>query len=169
MTRLGPYEGALRTLLLTAKFRQGWATAELLGDALSGLTLPPDVERVVPVPLHPWRGWLRGYNVPELLVRRLARVHGLSWGRDLRRVRLGERQSRLSGHSARVRNVARAFRLGAGATLQGRRVLLVDDILTSGATAAVCARVLRDGGARRVDVLVVAVADPGSAVGEGDA
>jgi ComF family protein len=129
----------------------GWigrAAAELLAEA----------DAVVPVPMHPARLLRRRYNQAAEIARPLARRHGLAYLPDaLRRTRAGDSQAGKSA-SGRRRNVAGAF--GAPdrqrRRIEGRRILLVDDVLTTGATAEACAKALLRAGAAGVDLATVA-------------
>jgi ComF family protein len=120
--------------------------------------LLPDIDGVIPVPLHPWRLLRRRYNQAAEIARPLARRAGIAYlpGALVRR-RATPTQAGRSG-DARRRNVADAFEVAAGwrSRLGGRRLLLVDDVLTTGATADSCARALKAAGAARVDVAVIA-------------
>jgi ComF family protein len=110
---------------------------------------------LVPVPLHTARLRSRGFNQALLLARGLARRRSLALApRLLMRVRPTEEHARLDAE-ARRRNVRDAFRIRSGTPLAGRSVVLVDDVLTTGATADACARTLRAAGAGRVDVYTV--------------
>ncbi|WP_449243311.1 phosphoribosyltransferase family protein [Desulfovibrio sp.] len=154
----GPYEGLLRDLILRYKFARSLG----LGRLLQGLALDafrpgggPLPELLVPVPLHPWRLLWRGYNQSLELARLLARRSGLPLAaRALRRVRRTTPQTRVPGHRRRE-NIRDAFAADP-ALVGGRRVLLVDDVLTTGATLEEGARTLRRAGAARVEVLVLA-------------
>ena len=132
----------------------GRALAEYLDVAPPPLADGYDV--VVPVPLHRARLRWRGFNQAALLGAALARRNG---GRldvaTLARVRPTPPQT-ARGHAARARNVRNAFKVRRPLRVAGRRVLLVDDVMTTGATANECARVLRAAGARRIDVLTLA-------------
>jgi len=159
--RLGPYEKEhpLRDVILRMKHASGEGLAEVVGElwAESAETrlraLGADL--VVPVPLHWRRRWWRGYNQSEALARPLAARLGLpfrpSW---LRRVRHTPEQKGQSV-GAKRENVRDAFRARGGG-LRGQTVLLVDDVLTTGSTAAEAARALRKAGAKRVVVAVLA-------------
>jgi ComF family protein len=113
---------------------------------------------VVPVPLHPKRLAERGYNQAALLAGALARPNGARVGaRALTRMRDTPHQASLA-RAERLANVSAAFRARQPAAVRGRRVVLVDDVVTTGATAAACIRALRGAGADVCMVLAVAAA-----------
>ena len=164
---VGPFEDVLRDVVHGLKFqgrrtlagRLGPLLRAAAGDVLTG------ADAVVPVPLHPWRQWQRGYNQAELLASGL----GHDVWRVLRRRRATTAQTALD-RDARRRNVAGAFALGgwwplsasgARQRIASRTLVLVDDVLTTGATLDACARVLLDAGAREVRAITVARAEPG--------
>jgi ComF family protein len=159
--RLGRYDGLLREVVLRLKNQRNEGLAELLGEcwakeaAARFAALHCDV--LVPVPLHWRRRWQRGYNQSAALCRGLATYLDMpyypSW---LRRVRHTPQQTSRPTPTERKANVHGAFRARSGAPLSGRSVLLVDDVMTTGATASEAARALRAGGARRVAVAVLA-------------
>ena len=123
----------------------------------SGSTLLKDSDLVIPVPLHPWRLWRRRYNQSAELARRLARDWTLTYDPlALARSRPTASQGAMASARARRRNVLGAFQVPNPARVAGRRILLVDDVLTTGATVEACARALRRAGAARVQVLVLA-------------
>ncbi|HWQ55631.1 MAG TPA: ComF family protein [Bryobacteraceae bacterium] len=130
-----------------------------LGDLL-GLALPRDqrFDLVVPVPLHWRRRWSRGFNQSELLAQDMARRCGIPVQNIVRRTRATDVQAGLS-NSRRRRNVADAFRVKAREAVAGRRILLVDDVMTTGATASACAAVLKRAGAKSVALLALARVD----------
>ncbi len=161
--RLGPYDGLLRQVILRLKDRRGEGLAELIGERWA----EQDRERfralgadaVVPVPLHFWRRMVRGYNQSQALARGLSLRLGMpcqaGW---LRRVRNTPRQTAQTV-AGRKENVRGAFAVRPGISLRGRCVLLVDDVMTTGATAAEAARTLRAAGAARIAVAVLARAE----------
>jgi len=155
----GAYEGALRELIHLLKYSRMEALAEVLGKHLAA-ALPRDqrFDIVVPVPLHWSRRWTRGFNQSELLARTVARRCGIATVNALRRRRATDSQAGLS-HSKRRRNVAAAFTLRRLRRVQGMRVLLVDDVMTTGATAAACALALKRAGAKAVVLLTLARVD----------
>ena len=153
------YDEASRGLLLGFKHgdRIDWAQTFGRWLARAGADLLAEADVVAPVPLHRWRLARRRYNQSALLAQAIARATGLPAAVDLL-VRTRWTGSQRGGSSARLANVAGAFAVRARwrADLAGRRVVLVDDVLTTGATVEACARVLRRAGAARVDVLTLA-------------
>ncbi len=126
--------------------------------ARSAADLIPELDAVLPVPLHRWRLLRRRYNQAAEIARPLARMTGLVYLPDaLVRARPTESQGGKSA-SGRRRNVAAAFSVPGHwkSRIVGKRLLLIDDVLTTGATAEGCARALKRAGAARVDVAVVA-------------
>ncbi len=111
---------------------------------------------IVPVPLHPLKEREREFNQAGRLAQHLARELRLSLDRKaLRRVEPTRTQTQLS-RTERAANVRRAFALNKPVELKGKRVVLIDDVLTTGATTSACARLLREGGAAEVCVWTVA-------------
>jgi ComF family protein len=126
--------------------------------ARAGQELLDEADVLVPVPLHWRRGWSRRYNQAGALAQAIGRQSGVKVATEaLRRVRPTEQQIGLS-RAQSASNVQGAFKVAADrmADIQGRRVVLVDDVLTSGATSDTCARALLRAKAAQVDVLVFA-------------
>jgi ComF family protein len=158
----GAYEGVLREIIHIYKYGKVRTLARPLGHLLGrALARDEGYDVVTPVPLHWRRRWERGFNQAELLAREIARTSGIPFASTLRRTRSTTAQAGLS-NTARRRNVSAAFRcrdtVRSGA-LRGKRVLLIDDVMTTGSTAAACARALKDAGAARVALLTVARVD----------
>lgn len=112
---------------------------------------------LVPVPLHADKAWDRGYNQSERIAQHLARgIPGCTFAPLLEKHTPTESQTRLD-RARRLRNVARAFRLRPGQTVDARlRYVVIDDVLTTGATLHACAQVLRAAGATAVDAAALA-------------
>lgn len=144
-----PYRGSARTILLAFKFQGADYLARRLAAAMAERLEPPEADAVVAVPATRRARRARGYHPADALASAVARRLGLPLSaRGLVKVRETDVQSRLPA-SARRSNVARAFRAPRTASA---RVLLVDDVATSGATARECARRLALAGARSVTV-----------------
>ena len=125
----------------------------------TGRVLLEDCDVIVPVPLHPLRLWRRRYNQAAELGRRLARDWDKSYAPlALIRTRATPSQGAMTSRKARRRNVQRAFAVPEQAkpAIAGRRILLLDDVMTTGATVEACARALLRAGAEKVDVLALA-------------
>ncbi|AWM38524.1 DNA utilization protein GntX [Gemmata obscuriglobus] len=158
--RLGPYEGKLRDAILRMKLLSGEGLADRLGRVLveerGTAHALAEIDTVVPVPLHWWRKWTRGYNQSEALAREIASSLGRSYEpRVLRRARFTTQHAQPT-RSARLINMRDVFRVRSSARVAGKAVLLVDDVMTTGSTASVAAKALRDAGAERVVVAVLA-------------
>jgi ComF family protein len=157
---MGPYDGELRELCLLLKHeRNAWLglrLSELFVEARRDVfgTLPPDT-LVVPVPLHWWRQWERGYNQAEALAEGVAKQLKLPVRRVLKRA-VGTRKLAELGVTARSKVMRGAFRARPRSKVIGRTVLLVDDVLTTGATCGAAARALKQAGAVRVVVAIIA-------------
>lgn len=151
------FSGALRRAIHGLKYRQGFALAEPLADLM--LKAWPqwhmEADLVVPIPLHPQRQHERGYNQAELLAQHFAPAAGLSvTNLALLRQRFTRPQADLGG-AERLSNMREAF-LADPVYVQGRHVLLVDDVCTTGATLNAAAEALRAAGALRVSAYCLA-------------
>ena len=154
------YDEGSRGLILGFKHGDRLHAAPAFGAwaARAGAELLSDADLIVPVPLHRWRLLKRRYNQAALIAEHAGRRAGIPHLPDLlERHRATPSQGEL-GPAARARNVAGAFRLNPrhADRVKGSRIVLVDDVLTTGATIAACAKVLRRGGAARIDVLTLA-------------
>ena len=154
--RPGRSEDPLVRAVCALKYQGQRAVAEVLG-ALLAEHYPFDASALlVPVPLHPARLRSRGFNQAALLVRALARHRGLACDlRLLARVRATPAQARLGQRAARLHNLRDAVVVRRPSVTQGRAIVLVDDVVTTGATAHACAQALRQAGATSVAVYVV--------------
>ncbi len=154
------YDDASRPLILAFKHGDRTDCAPALGRwlARAGAELLVDADVIVPVPLHWWRLFRRRYNQAGLLAQALGRIAGKPVLPDLVRRRRATASQGHLGPAERRRNVAGAFAISnrRRAEVEGRRVLLVDDVLTTGATAEAVAETLLDAGAHAVDLLALA-------------
>jgi ComF family protein len=156
------YGAVAREVALKLKYSGRLACAQTMASAMARL-LPAGAELLVPVPLHRWRIWSRGFNQAALIAGALARASGVAADAELLRRVKATPVLRGLGPRGRAKAVAGAFALapGAGEKLGGKMVVLVDDVHTSGATANACARVLKRAGAGKVILLCWArVLDP---------
>ncbi|MHA1523879.1 MAG: ComF family protein [Alphaproteobacteria bacterium] len=154
------YDGVARQLVSAFKFGDRLDLAPMIAGwmARAGAQLLGEADVLVPVPLHWSRLWTRRYNQAAQLARALARTSGLACQTDfVRRTRRTRSQPGLTARQRR-RNVAGAFSCPPHqmAHIEGRRIILVDDVMTTGATVGAVARALRRNGAARVDVLTFA-------------
>lgn len=166
---LGAYDGMLRELVLDMKTdRRGLlagASASLLGEIREKTLRESGIEVVVPVPMFFARRFWRGVNSPDLIAETLARRLGLPvFKRLMTRVKATRPQFRLTPRQ-RSRNLDGAFVLHGSsrkiaAAFDGKHVLLVDDILTTGSTCNAASRLLLDAGASAITVAVLARAVP---------
>jgi ComF family protein len=154
------FDEVARSLVHALKYGDRLDLAPLMGRwmARAGRTLLADADALVPVPLHWRRLWARRFNQSALLALTIAQESGVTVAETaLRRVKATPQQVGLS-QAERTLNVQGAFRVPAQgqAAVAGRRLVLVDDVLTTGATTEACARALLRAGAQSVDVLVFA-------------
>jgi ComF family protein len=155
------FQGPVREAVHALKYNHLSALARSMGELMAAYLKTEElpVDLVVPVPLFGRRQRLRGYNQSALLARELARLDGLPLAeRGLSRRRDTPPQARSVDAEARRRNVAGAF-AADGRRVEGRRVLLIDDVMTTGATLDACAQALRQAGAAAVWALTFARED----------
>ncbi|RYY25272.1 MAG: ComF family protein [Sphingomonadales bacterium] len=147
------YGEVSRAVALKLKYSGRLACAETMARAM-GRLMPEGADLLVPVPLHRWRIWGRGFNQAALIATALSKANGVLADMELLRRVKPTPVLRGLGHKGRAKAVAGAFALRPDAeALSGKTVVLVDDVYTSGATAAACTRVLRRGGAAKVILL----------------
>ncbi len=155
----GPYEGALRESVLHLKFHPQ-IPRRLQGLLLHTFASLPEndrIESIIPVPLHPERLAERGFNQAEVIARALVAASGLrADAAGIARIKKTEKHRAGMGARERARSLEEAFRIRAPRLIEGRVLLLVDDVMTTGSTAQEIAVTLLDGGARAVSVLTLA-------------
>lgn len=159
----GSYDGNLRDLIHLFKYARIRSLEKPLGGFLTA-ALPREepLDLIVPVPMHWRKRQTRGFNQAERLARVIAHRLGLPVGTQLRRTRKTSAQAGLSVAERRI-NLEAVFEVrnaeAARNEIRGRRVLLVDDVFTTGATASACARALKQAGACSVVLLTLARVD----------
>ena len=146
-----PVDSAIKALKFRRRLFYGPALARLLHHACTDL--PEDIDAVLPVPLHWRRHWLRGFNQALEIGRPLARHLGVPVIHAVRRRRATSRQSGLSA-AERASNLRAAF--VAHKPIRHAHVLIVDDVITTGATVRQLASTLRQAGVGRISVIAVA-------------
>jgi ComF family protein len=151
------YHGAARKAVHTFKFRSGRYLAPILGELLRAELerRPIRVDLLVPVPISPSRLRDRGYNQTELLARQVETAVGAMLLTDVLQRKDRPAQQTLTA-ADRLTNLDTAITCAAPDRVSGKRVLLVDDVCTTGATLSACAEVLVEAGAARVGALVFA-------------
>ena len=153
------YDTMVRASLLRYKFHgargnavpYGYLLAENLREAHQG-----DFDMLTWVPVSPLRRLSRGYDQAELLARSVGRELEMTPVRTLKKIRHNPRQSGVRDHERRRANVRNVYAIADPETVRGKRVLILDDIFTTGATVRECARVLRQAGAKEVHCAAVA-------------
>lgn len=152
-------DGTIRQAILLFKYggrlSLGRHLGRLMVEVADRLLDPREFDLLIPVPLHPKREQERGFNQATLLAKEVGRGCGLPVGRRLlRRVRATEAQR--GARKEREANVKGAFRVDRPEKVNGRRVLLIDDVFTTGATVSECAKALMAAGAAEVAVYTLA-------------
>lgn len=148
---IGYFEGPLREAIHQFKYRPCRSLGRPLGEWMAEkVRLLAGIDVVMPVPLHAKRLRQRGFNQALLLAHRMSETHHIPLSHDnLFRSRQTKPQVGLTGEE-RIRNVAGAFALRRPAEIAARKIVLVDDVFTTGATMNECALVLKDAGAAQV-------------------
>ena len=157
---LGHYEGLLRDLILRMKtdWKEQWGRvfAHMIDDRYGPAIRQLGLDGIVPIPMTPWHRWMRGTNAPAVIARVIGQKYDLPvFGQLLQRTSALGPQRGLS-RAGRFRNVRGGYRVRTGYHLDAPHILLVDDVMTTGATCIEAARLLKRKGAARVTVLVVA-------------
>jgi len=155
----GSYEASLQQLIHLLKYAKVESLARPLSSfLLRALPLEANFDLVLAMPMHWRKRWERGFNQAELLAAPVARRYGLPLTKNLRRTRYTKSQAGLT-ESARRDNLRGSFRVHRPEQVAGKRILLVDDVFTTGATLRAAAAVLKSAGAAHVAALTLARVD----------
>lgn len=160
IARAGLYAQSLQHMIVA--FKNGKTELDtilgfLADSALQGSGFSNEIDVFVPVPLHWSRRLTRSYNQSHILINNLKHPT-VKVSTDLVRIRRTKTQPRMASPTARAKNVAGAFAVRYGHNFTGRKICLVDDIKTTGATLNECTKTLKEAGAAKVFALVLAVA-----------
>lgn len=164
--RLGVFEDPIKHLIHQMKYHRRWALGEQLAERLieteRSKGLLTHTNALVPVPLHYARHIARGYNQADVIARRIGKYCRIPIIHAARRVRATATQTNLHSHEKRLANVRNAFALkpAQAKKLFGKHVIVVDDVMTSGATLKAVGYVLKHAAPASLCAIVLAIADP---------
>jgi ComF family protein len=167
IARLGLFDEPLKDVIHQMKYHNRWPLAEVLADRLLEHESVKGVlsemrardARLVPVPLYHWRQVSRGYNQSEVIASRIKRKTGIKIAHPVTRLRHTETQTHLS-RTKRVENLKDAFALTNPRCVKGKHVIVIDDVMTTGATLQAVGRLIKDAEPASLCAIVVAIADP---------
>jgi ComF family protein len=162
--RLGVFQEPLKHLIKQMKNHRRWPIAEMLAGRVTShepaKALLSQTDVLVPVPLHPFRQIARGYNQAEVLAQSIGRICRIPLARPMVRARRTPMQTTMTSPTQRIENLRDAFLLINPKHIQEKHVLLIDDVMTTGATLQSAARALAEAQPASLCALVIAVADP---------
>ncbi|MFC1552800.1 ComF family protein [Candidatus Latescibacterota bacterium] len=161
-----PYNSVCRKMIHALKYHGMHSTGIVLGKLMARKTLAnftlDNSPSLVPVPLHPAKMNERGYNQSERIAEGFSAFSGFEIRGDLLTRNKETNTQTALGHTDRALNVSGAFSFSGGTSLAGKQILLIDDVLTTGATVSECAKALKEGGAGNITVCVAATPDIGN-------
>ncbi|TFG47772.1 MAG: ComF family protein, partial [Candidatus Brocadiia bacterium] len=161
IARAGVYDKSLQRMILGFKLSGSIELDSMLGflmrSAFEGSEFCGETDVIVPVPIHWTRRFWRGFNQAHVLSK-FIKGNGVKINTDLVRIRRTKAQTVMASAASRAKNVKGAFAVRYGHGFPGKRICLVDDIKTTGATLNECAKVLKEAGAAKVYAVVLAVA-----------
>jgi ComF family protein len=161
---IGVFESALKDLIHSMKYHRRWGIGEELAERFAATPSASDIlqsaDVLVPVPLWRWRQVRRGYNQADVIASRLARQFNKHVSRAVVRTRPTASQTEFRSGSKRIDNVRGAFRLRNAKIVTGKRIVVVDDVMTSGATLKEVGRMILEAEPAELCAIALAVADP---------
>jgi ComF family protein len=164
IARLGIYASPLKDLVLRVKYFNDWPLAERLAERLweqdAVQAILHNADTIVPVPLHWRRHAMRGFNQAEIVARQLAKRSKTRCDLAIARLRDTPTQTAMIKRAARMENLKNAFGCVDPAAIRGKRIVLVDDVMTTGATLSTLAKEVGRHMPAGISVIVVAIADP---------
>lgn len=152
------YDGGVRASILRYKFGGAAAYCRAYGEILAACIDENDIscDIITWAPISRQRMRRRGYDQAQLMAQELSRLTGVPCARLLKKTRNNPAQSGTNSRAARYRNVKGVYAPAPGAAIAGRRVLVIDDVVTTGATLSECAAVLKAAGAAEISALTLA-------------
>jgi ComF family protein len=164
IVRLGRFDEPLKEIVHAMKYHRRWGLAEKMAERMAEeervIELMKNADVLVPVPLHWSRHIARSYNQADLLAVALASRFGKKLSRPVRRLRKTASQTALHSRAAREENVKGAFAARKSRGIRGKRVVVVDDVMTTAATIQAVARAIVKLEPESLSALVIAAADP---------
>lgn len=150
-------EQAIHAMKFFGRPRAAGTLAFLMSEELKKQPLIPDTDLIVPVPMHRRKQISRGYNQSRIIAQALGSLLDIPVGEALVKTRHTKPQS-LSSRDERLKNLENSVRVADPSTVRGLSILLVDDVVTTGATLSTCAQALREAGASWIFAAVIAIA-----------
>jgi ComF family protein len=164
VVRLAIFDSPVRELVTRFKYYHGWPIGQLFADRAMRVdrvqALLSETDVLVPVPLHPWRQIVRGFNQADVFARRLSEHTHLPIARPAIRTRMTGHQTLIHSRAKRAKNLRQAFALVRPGSIHDKRITLIDDVFTTGSTLKNLAQALQPANPASISVLTIAMADP---------
>jgi ComF family protein len=161
---LSRFADPLAGLVRQVKYRGYWPLAEVLAErcwqSARVRSVLTDADGLLPVPLHRWRQFRRGFNQAAVFAKRLSHLSGIPLIDAVRRRRNTPTQTHLHSRAKRFANLENAFKMIDHRPIHDRNIVVIDDVMTTGATLQTLARALKPAKPRKLSAIVIAVADP---------